>query len=67
MYEDKAPVNYGLYSITSNQNTRYVYGTDKGIASFSSQNPSAIVKSVEYSEGEAAGNYWDSIDYPRDK
>jgi hypothetical protein len=65
MYEDKAPVNYGLYSITTGQNTRYVYGSSSGIASFKAQNTDSIVKTVNYAEGEAAGNHWDSIDYPR--
>jgi hypothetical protein len=65
MYEDKAPILQDLYSITIGQSTRYVYGSASGIASFNSQNPDAVIKTVDYAEGEAAGNDWDSIDYPR--
>jgi hypothetical protein len=65
MYEDNSQSKNGLYSITTGQVTKYVYGSNAGIEAYKANNKDAVIKSVDYSEGEAAGNYWDSIDFPR--
>jgi hypothetical protein len=54
-----------LYRLEDNTSVQYVYGTEKALDDKLAANPGMTAMVTTYEEGESAGNYWDSLDYPR--